>query len=63
MGSNWQPFAKEILAKNNDDARERILCIIGSKHRTSRRFVKIDKIEELTRDEVTNASILQRMEE
>jgi large subunit ribosomal protein LX len=61
MGSKKQPFTKELLAANNDDARERISCILGSKHRTKRRFIKIDKIEELTREEVTDPDVLQRM--
>jgi len=63
MGSAWQPFAKELLAKNNEDARERLYCIIGSKHRTPRRLIQIETIEELAPDEVTDVDVLNRLEE
>ncbi len=52
MKDIWQPFKKEIIGENEDDARERILSIIGSRHKVKRRMIKIDKIVELKFEEI-----------
>ncbi len=52
MKDVWQPFRKEIIGENEEDAKERILSIIGSRHKVKRRMIKIDNIVELKEEEV-----------
>jgi len=48
MGSNKeQPFNMEIEAKDKNAAKEKIYAYIGAKHHCPRRFIKIEKTEEL----------------
>jgi large subunit ribosomal protein LX len=44
MGDEWKPYTKQVTAPNENQARERILTEIGSKHRLKRRYITIDTI-------------------
>jgi large subunit ribosomal protein LX len=63
MGRTLQPFTKEVAAKDEADAVEKVLSILGSKHRAKRRDVRIEKVEELRPEEVIDpvVSYLLRM--
>ncbi len=52
MKNVWQPFSKEVVGENEEAAKEKILSIIGSRHKVKRRFIKIAEIKELQKDEI-----------
>ena len=49
-----QPFSLEVAAENEDAAREKILCTIGSRHKMERRQIHIDEVKEISAEEVTS---------
>lgn len=57
MGDRFQKFIKEVPGKDEDDALHRLLSDLGGKHRTKRREVKIEKMLEISVDEVENPII------
>ena len=46
-GKRDQPYSVDVVGVNKEDAMERVLSNFGSRHRVSRRFVKIDDISEI----------------
>jgi large subunit ribosomal protein LX len=54
MGDNWMPFAIEVVAESEEDANEKGLSMIGSRHRTKRRNIEIGTIEGITAEEATS---------
>ncbi len=52
MGENLKPFTKELKALKEEDIYERLYSEIGSKHHIGRYQVKIEKIEEISAEEV-----------
>ncbi len=59
MGRIMMPITKEVLAANEDAAREKLYCDLGSKHKTSRQHILIDEVTLLAPDEVEN-TVLKR---
>lgn len=57
MGDESQIFTKEIKAMSENDIYEKIYSEFGSKHRINRNQIKLDNIEEITIDEVTDPLI------
>jgi len=51
------PFAKEVKALKEDHAIEKILSLIGSKHRVPRKFIKITEVKQIQDDEITDPII------
>jgi large subunit ribosomal protein LX len=49
-----QPFSIEVSAENEEAVREKVLSILGSKHRLKRREIEITDVAELSPDQVTN---------
>ena len=47
-------FTKEIRAMKPEDAEEKVFMEIGSKHRVKRFHIKIQKIEEISPEEIQN---------
>jgi ribosomal protein L20A (L18A) len=45
---HWSRFHYEFICGSEDEARERTLSILGSKHRVRRRFVRIEQVEPIT---------------
>jgi large subunit ribosomal protein LX len=45
MGEDWMPYTKVIEAPNENQAKERTLAVIGSKHNLKRRYIKIDAVK------------------
>ncbi len=54
MGANWQKFTKETLANGKDDAIHRVYSEMGGRHGVPRRLVKIENVEEIKPEEVTD---------
>jgi len=61
MGDFKSPFNREIEAKDQKDAREKILSLLGSEHRCKRQYIKVDAIVELTLDEIEDPLIRARV--
>lgn len=62
MGRNLQKFTKEVLEESEGSAEEKVLSIIGSKHRVKRTNIYIKDIKEIPEDEVENQYILDVLE-
>jgi large subunit ribosomal protein LX len=45
MDGEWRPYAKVITAPNEEQARERVYTLFGSKHRLKRREIRVAKVE------------------
>ena len=52
MGKIWQPFSKEIIGNDENEAKERLFSILGSRHRVKRRMIKINNISEINKEEI-----------
>ena len=57
MSKNWQRFSKEVASLNKEEAKERVYSDLGSKHRVKRRSIKVEEIEEIAEDEITNSRV------
>lgn len=57
MSKNWQRFTKEVASLNKEEAKERVYSDLGSKHRVKRRSIKVEEIEEIAEDEITNSRV------
>jgi large subunit ribosomal protein LX len=44
IGDYWRPYAKVIRAPNEQQARERIFAVMGSKHRLKRRYITVSTV-------------------
>ncbi len=47
IGNEWHPYTKVILAPNELQAKERIMTVIGSKHRLKRRYITVNTVTAL----------------
>jgi large subunit ribosomal protein LX len=57
-GRAIQPFTSDIVADSEDDARHRVLSSMGSRHRVSRRFIKIESISEIDPTDSAAAAVI-----
>ncbi len=62
MGGTMSPFNREIEAVDEDDAREKMLSLIGSEHRCKRNKIMVENIVEIPLDEVEDPLIRARIE-
>ncbi|WP_394339260.1 MULTISPECIES: 50S ribosomal protein L18Ae [unclassified Methanoculleus] len=44
INNEWKPYRKVVKAPNENQARERVLTEIGSKHRLKRRYITIETV-------------------
>jgi len=49
-----QPFSIEVSAEDEEAVKEKVLSILGSKHRLKRRDIDITDVTELSPDQITN---------
>lgn len=54
MGRRYQPFAKEVAAKDREEALEKVLSLMGSKHGTKRRDIKVKEVREISAEDVAD---------
>lgn len=54
MGENWSNFTKEVAGRDEEDAVDRLLSDLGSRHRVKRRNIKISSVEELKMEDIEN---------
>lgn len=62
MGRNWQPFSKELAAKDEAAAREKLLSLLGSQHGLPRKYVTIATVAEVPKDQVENHAVKYALE-
>lgn len=62
MAREWSKFAKEVAADSPENAAERVLSDLGSKHRLARRSIQVKDVTPLTLDQVTDAVVRFRIE-
>jgi len=58
---SWQKFSKEISAEDEESAREKILCDLGSRHKRKRRSIRISTLKELSSDEITDPVVRHQL--
>jgi large subunit ribosomal protein LX len=47
MGGDWRHFANDVEVDTPAKARERIYSNFGSRHHVRRRYIQIEKVEEV----------------
>ncbi len=57
MKDRWQEFSKEVAADNPAQAKEVIFSDLGSRHRASRKFVKVTKIDEIPPEKIEDSVV------
>jgi len=62
MGRNWQPFSKELAAKDEAAAREKLLSLLGSQHGVPRKYVTIATVAEVPKDQVEDHAVKYALE-
>jgi|ETNmetMinimDraft_30_1059905.scaffolds.fasta_scaffold88918_1 large subunit ribosomal protein LX len=62
MGSQQASFTKETVASSRDEAIERILSVIGSKHRVKRKTIQIESVRELKTEEIEQTYVREMLE-
>ncbi len=46
-GKEWFKFTKDLIAENEDEAKEKSYSIMGSKYGIKRRLIKINEVKEI----------------
>ncbi len=57
MGDKFKPFTRELKAMGEDDIKEKIYSEFGSKHHIVRNQIHINKIEEISAEDVVDPLI------
>ena len=52
--TRWQKFTLQVASENGEGAEEKVKTILGSRHRTPRRSIKIEDVREISGDEITD---------
>ena len=63
MGNDLKPFTRELKAINEDEIKEKIYSEFGSKHHIKRNKIKIEKITEISEDEVLDPVVKALLKE
>ncbi len=62
MGRTRQSFTQEVAAETQEEAVQRVLSELGSRHRAKRRDIAVEEIVEVPREEVESSVVLYRLE-
>ena len=57
MGDTFKPFTRELKAIGEDDIKEKIYSEFGSKHHIVRNQIHIEKIDEISAEDVVDPLI------
>jgi large subunit ribosomal protein LX len=57
MGRENEKFTKEVASSDKEKAMEFILSDLGSKHKVKRYDIRIDNVQELKPEEITDARV------
>ena len=58
MGEFIQKFAIEVIARNEEEAKEYTYSIMGSKHRVKRYHIWIHDVKKISPDEAENPRVV-----
>jgi len=61
MGYKTMPFTKEFALADRKQVEDKLFSELGSKHGVERRLIKIEKVDELTLDQVQDNSVRQTL--
>ena len=61
ISDRWQKFRIEVATQDEAAARERIMTILGSRHKTPRRLIEVESIRELPAEEIEDARVRYRV--
>ncbi len=50
----WQKFTLQVASEDGPGAEEKVKTILGSRHRTPRRSIRIEDVREIKDKEITN---------
>lgn len=53
-GRSWQDFKIQCAAEDIEAAREKTISTLGSKHKVKRWEIKLDSMDEIPNDQITN---------
>jgi large subunit ribosomal protein LX len=59
---HWSRFHYEFICDTEDQARERVLSLLGSKHRVPRRDIQVTEVKAITADEATDPVVVARLQ-
>ena len=59
ISGNWRKFRMEVRALRVEHALEKVYSELGSRHKLKRVHICIEKVEEISPDEVTRPHIIQ----
>ena len=62
MGDFRQPFRKEVVGTDENNARDNLFSILGSKHRVKRPKIWIEKVTEIPVADVEDLVVKYRVE-
>ena len=62
MGRDWQTFSKEVAARDEATAREKLLSLLGSQHAVPRKVITIATIVEVPADQVEDHAVKYALE-
>ena len=62
MGRSWQPFSKELAAKDEPAAREKLLSLLGSQHGVPRKYITIATVAEVPPDQIADHAVRYELE-
>ena len=54
MGQDWAHFSSDVASDTPAKARERVYSEYGSRHHVIRRYINIEKVEEVKEKEATH---------
>lgn len=61
MGRKKAPFNMEVIGKDPEMARDRVLATLGSRHRVNRYHIDVKDVKEIKGDEITDAVVEKRL--
>ncbi len=61
MGRNRQSFTQEVAAETQEEAVQRVLSELGSRHRVKRPDIAVEEVVEVPREEVENSVVIYRL--
>lgn len=61
MGHITTPFTIETVGRDENDARDRVLATLGSRHRVNRHQVSLATVTEIRGDQITDLVVEKQM--
>lgn len=61
MGRKKAPFTMEVIGKDPEMARDRVLATLGSRHRVNRYHIVVNDVKEIKGDDITDAVVEKRL--